>query len=86
MEFEQPELGAALRELAIERDASFADRRIAYVDYDAEGKIERINWPAELGPMPQQAIVDERMETIRQQRSQDEAQSQAALQRLAQRT
>lgn len=86
MEFEQPELAEALRELAIERDASFADRRIAYVDYDAAGRIERINWPVELGAMPQQADMNTRMGTIRQRRSQDEAQSQAALQRLAQRT
>jgi len=49
-EFEQPELATALRELAIERDASFAKRRQTYVDYDAEGRIERITWPRELGP------------------------------------
>src|SRR5690606_31633139 len=32
MAFEQPELGMALRELAIARDASFAERRQTYVD------------------------------------------------------
>lgn len=39
MEFEQPEMAAALRELAIEQDGSFSQRRQTYVDYDAEGRI-----------------------------------------------
>ena len=59
-EFEQPELATALRELAIERDASFAKRRQTYVDYDAEGRIERITWPRELGPQPATADVRRR--------------------------
>jgi hypothetical protein len=55
-EFEQPELATALRELAIERDASFAKRRQTYVDYDAEGRIERSlgrrNWGRSRHPRP----------------------------------
>lgn len=66
MEFEKPELAETLRELAIERDASFADRRMTYVDYDATGAIERINWPEELGPMPSQAAIDQRLQVVKQ--------------------
>jgi hypothetical protein len=65
-EFEQPELATALRELAIERDASFAKRRQTYVDYDAEGRIERITWPKELGPQPSASAVQAKMQMVRQ--------------------
>jgi len=65
-EFEQPELATALRELAIERDASFAKRRQTYVDYDAEGRIERITWPRELGPQPATADVQAKVQMVRQ--------------------
>lgn len=66
MAFEQPELGAALRELAIDRDPSFANRRMTFVDYDADGKIERITWPDELGPMPEPVEVQAKVQLIRQ--------------------
>jgi len=65
-EFEQPELATALRELAIERDASFAKRRQTYVDYDAEGRIERIAWPKELGPQPPASVVQSKVQVVRQ--------------------
>lgn len=65
-EFEQPELATALRELAIERDASFAKRRQTYVDYDAEGRIERITWPKELGPQPPSSAVQAKVQMVRQ--------------------
>jgi hypothetical protein len=65
MEFEQPELGQALRELAIERDPSFATRRRAYVDYDGTGAIQRINWPQELGEPPDAAARETRVLAIR---------------------
>jgi len=65
-EFEQPELATALRELAIERDASFAKRRQTYVDYDAEGRIERITWPKELGPQPTPSAVQAKVQMVRQ--------------------
>ena len=65
-EFEQPELATALRELAIERDASFAKRRQTYVDYDAEGRIARIDWPKELGPQPPASVVQSKVQVVRQ--------------------
>ena len=65
-EFEQPELATALRELAIERDASFAKRRQTYVDYDAEGRIERITWPKEMGPQPPASAVQAKVQMVRQ--------------------
>lgn len=66
MAFEQPELGMALRELAIARDASFAERRQTYVDYDAEGRIERVTWPEELGAPPDEATIQAKVQQIRQ--------------------
>ena len=82
MEFEKPELAEALREMAIERDGSFADRRMTYVDYDASGAIERINWPEELGPMPSQAAIDERLQLVKQRVMAREAQALPAVERL----
>lgn len=82
MEFEKPELAETLREMAIERDASFANRRMTYVDYDASGAIERINWPAELGPMPSQVAIDERLQVVKQRVMAREAQALPAVERL----
>lgn len=66
MAFEQPELSTALRELAIERDNSLASERRTYVDYDAEGKVERLTWPDEVGEMPDAATIQAKVELIRQ--------------------
>lgn len=66
MEFEQPEMAEALRELAIEQDGSFSQRRQTYVDYDAEGRIERITWPKELGVLPEQAAIQAKVQVVRQ--------------------
>ena len=66
MAFEQPELGMALRELAIERDSSFVSKRQTYVDYDANGRIERITWPDELGEAPEPAAINAKVQAVRQ--------------------
>jgi len=66
MAFEQPELATALRELAIERDSSFVSKRRTYVDYDADGRIERVTWPEELGAPPDEATIQAKVQQIRQ--------------------
>ena len=40
--------------------------RIAVVDYDAEGRIERIAWPKELGPQPPASVVQSKVQVVRQ--------------------
>ena len=66
MAFEQPELGTALRELAIERNSSFVSKRQTYVDYDADGQIERITWPDELGEAPEPEAINAKVQAVRQ--------------------
>ena len=70
MPFETPEMAEALREMAIEKNPDFADRRQTYVDYRADGTIERITWPGELGKKPAKKDIDARVAAIRQRRGQ----------------
>ena len=70
MPFETPEMAEALREMAIEKNPDFADRRQTYVDYRADGTIERVNWPDELGKKPAKKDIDARVAAVRQRRAQ----------------
>jgi hypothetical protein len=69
MGFERPELSRALREMAEEKDTALARKR-TYVDYRADGTIERITWPPELGKKPAKKDIDARVAAVRQRRAQ----------------
>jgi hypothetical protein len=69
MPFERPDLSRALREMAAEKNPNLAKRK-TYVDYRADGTIERITWPSVIGKKPAKKDIDARVAAIRQRRGQ----------------
>ena len=57
---------ASLEGVTVPEPVERPARTVSYVDYDAEGRIERISWPKELGPQPATADVQAKVQMVRQ--------------------